>query len=189
MTRSDLFRLFHPNTWLLPFSLPVGGNEWNFLLEINPPLLYNRIVFHAGMVELADAPDSKSGGSNTVWVRPPLPAPNKKRTPTGVLFLFGARHLQRPMRGNPALPYSFLFCKSSTVSTQNRPQTQSVLVTSDHRLQRFFQIKTHRASPDAACCCWQKNSSPPFSSPCRNPKHPRLKPGCFPEKVKYVNCV
>ena len=138
MIRSDLFRLFHPNTWLLPFSLPVGGNEWNFLLEINPPLLYNKRVFHAGMVELADAPDSKSGGSNTVWVRPPLPAPNKKRTPTGVLFLFGARHLQRPMRGNPAPPYSFLFCKSSTVSTRNRPQSQSVLVTSDHRLQRFF---------------------------------------------------
>lgn len=112
-----------------------------------------------------------------------------KKDTYGCPFLFGARHLQRPMRGNPALPYSFRFCKSSTVSTRNRPQTQSVLVTSDHRLQRFFYQKTHRASPDAACCCWQKNSSPPFSSPCRNPKHPRLKPGCFPEKVKYVNCV
>lgn len=29
----------------------------------------------AGMMELADVPDSKSGGSDTVRVRPPLPAP------------------------------------------------------------------------------------------------------------------
>ena len=31
----------------------------------------------AGMMELADVPDSKSGGSDTVRVRPPLPAPNR----------------------------------------------------------------------------------------------------------------
>jgi hypothetical protein len=31
----------------------------------------------AGVVELADAPDSKSGGGNSVWVQLPPPAPNK----------------------------------------------------------------------------------------------------------------
>ena len=30
---------------------------------------------YAGMSELADEADSKSVGSDTVWVRPPLPAP------------------------------------------------------------------------------------------------------------------
>ena len=32
----------------------------------------------AGMVELADAADSKSAEGNLVGVRPPLPAPNHK---------------------------------------------------------------------------------------------------------------
>ena len=38
-------------------------------------LLLVRFSHPAGVMELADVPDSKSGGSNTVRVRPPPPAP------------------------------------------------------------------------------------------------------------------
>jgi hypothetical protein len=42
----------------------------------------------AGVVELADAPDSKSGGGNSVWVRLPPPAPYKINNLRGfMLFL------------------------------------------------------------------------------------------------------
>ena len=43
------------------------------------------------MMELADVLDSKSSGSDTVRVRPPLPAPSKKGAPYGAPFLFGVK--------------------------------------------------------------------------------------------------
>ena len=44
----------------------------------------------AGMMELADVPDSKSGGSDTVRVRPPLPAPKQKSTHKGAFLFCGS---------------------------------------------------------------------------------------------------
>lgn len=40
----------------------------------------------AGMMELADVPDSKSGGSDTVRVRPPPSAPKALRKMRGAFF-------------------------------------------------------------------------------------------------------
>ena len=45
----------------------------------------NRISRRGGM---ADAPDSKSGGGNIVWVQVPLPALKKDSVFTGSFFLF-----------------------------------------------------------------------------------------------------
>ena len=49
-----------------------------------------RYNYYAEVMELADVPDSKSGGSNTVWVQIPPSAPIKEYT-AGVLFLLGRR--------------------------------------------------------------------------------------------------
>ena len=49
----------------------------------------------AGMMELADVPDSKSGGSDTVRVRPPLPAPVKALVSASAFRLFGISYIRR----------------------------------------------------------------------------------------------
>ena len=43
----------------------------------------------AGVVELADAPDSKSGGGNSVWVQLPPPAPIDYFNFNELQFLYG----------------------------------------------------------------------------------------------------
>jgi hypothetical protein len=48
---------------------------------------YNVAALHAGVAELVDAPDSKSGDRKIVWVRVPPPAQDK--LPANKHFFYG----------------------------------------------------------------------------------------------------
>ena len=58
-------------------TFAVRGIFLQFPLDFTHRMWYYSIVVIAGMMELADVLDSKSSGSDTVRVRPPLPAPNE----------------------------------------------------------------------------------------------------------------
>ena len=51
---------------------------WQITLDFIKKMLYNDRQNFAGMMELADVPDSKSGPGNRVRVQVPLPAPKQK---------------------------------------------------------------------------------------------------------------
>ena len=59
-------------------------------LDFFNKVLYNIYRNFAGVVELADAPDSKSGGSDTMRVRPPPPAPKIQVVKLGFFYFFRA---------------------------------------------------------------------------------------------------
>ncbi len=77
-------------------------SDFYLLFFISPLIFYLSYVIihslHAGVMELADVRDSKSRGSDTVWVRPPPPAPKSHSPHFRGLWLFGAGRTQRHRR-------------------------------------------------------------------------------------------
>ena len=55
-------------------------------------MMYNNTVISAGVMELADVTDSKSVGSDTVWVRVPPPAPEILNAEAFGIFSFFTIH-------------------------------------------------------------------------------------------------
>ncbi len=68
------------------------------------------------MMELADVPDSKSGGSDTVRVRPPLPAPKQKRTPSWVFFFVFGSGCENPQKNQPSTLDGWFLLRRNKVS-------------------------------------------------------------------------
>ena len=103
-TRRENARLFC-GAWVFESTHP-GASAFTlriylkFLLTCRPSYGIIRIV-HAGMMELADVLDSKSSGSDTVRVRPPLPAPVIIKKPT----------LRVPIAWIVAVGVGFLVCR------------------------------------------------------------------------------
>ena len=74
--------------WLLDASTGENNvlNKKKALIFQGFCYIISNVLKNAGMMELADVLDSKSSGSDTVRVRPPLPAPIKRKCDRKVVF-------------------------------------------------------------------------------------------------------
>ena len=76
----------------------ICGRFMALVLAIGVGFRYNSFVM--GRCDgMADVTDSKSVGSDTVWVRVPPPAPKRKRRPMGVFFFLVPRRAESLCKG------------------------------------------------------------------------------------------
>ena len=73
---TPIFRSLQEGTAILPAESGILRRKHKFLLNFGHSSdIMNNV--NAGVMELVDVTDSKSVGSDTVWVRVPPPAPNR----------------------------------------------------------------------------------------------------------------
>ncbi len=91
-TRSSLRR------WLRSFAAEKCDILSKISVDFLLSLVYNIKEISAGVMELADVTDSKSVGSDTVWVRVPPPAPEKERQVERLFFSFSMKFALRRVK-------------------------------------------------------------------------------------------
>lgn len=142
-----------------------------FFLAMGGRLCYNSVRWKphppacAGMMELADVTDSKSVGSDTVWVQVPLPAPRRSKVrfaPTSFVPMAKRRHPPAPLlllsKSNPlrwaSIWYWVQIRKSRHLYCCDVPCSSQAA----YRLRRLFHFIAKLIA--RSFCC--------FSSPNRN---------------------
>ena len=92
---------------------------------------------HADVAELADALDSGSSGSNTVWVQVPSSAPRRRRLRSAAIaFYDGTRDLKEP-RHRETVRWTVL--TAADQGAQFAPRVKSRLPEKKHASACFFQ--------------------------------------------------
>lgn len=131
-----------------------------FFLAMGGRLCYNSVRWKphppacAGMMELADVTDSKSVGSDTVWVQVPLPAPRRSKVrfaPTSFCAhgkkTSSARSLAPPFQIEPtSLGFDLVLGANPEVSASILLRCSMLVASSISLATTFsFHCKTHRA--------------------------------------------